>query len=618
MKYLAIFLLLVLALPVAFGAQSSASSLSWPAPTDFGSNFDNFPSGTVSPFPWTYTQGASTGVTAGTTNSQSRSSPYSYELSTSTITASPGPKIQAVFNATESVINVTVYMDLTSSINTETTYGYVSVSTPAQSKQTSFSCNAATCLSTGWLKESVQLAAIPAQSVTVTLNFSVSGSNNLGQAYFDDFSIIGAAAYTSSQGGPAINLQLYNDSSAGPYWFDPSGYTGSYVQTQWTSASNNSNQWVHAPTSGLSVAGMNISNAAAGLTLNSANLVTVYLGGTGGYSRSLIPAKTGVTNMYLDNPLSVSSYNFQFNSPNGQLVDGDLIYLTLGGRTITSGYLDSSFAFPTYLTPGLYNIQLLNGSNTAQTIYTGSIAVSPQSSTSQTLYSITVSNMSSSFQNTAQQSVSIGESLSGTTLDVSFKDSTSTTSWVNATLSLKGINGNTVQGFNCISTYTKTGCTTQSTIGTATSSFAGIILNETTLLYVTFTFNQSGTLHTIGPYQVQGGSVFGNVQGPQNNCIFGFACTQLTNSFNSSSSVMLDILSIAIVLAVAEGFDGKHANFGVLVLALVTGTLLSAGWINLTALTMPAAAIAILAILAVLQLAQEKEKGAESLFVNAE
>ena len=612
MKYAAILLLVVLSLPVAFGTQASASSLTWPAPTDFASNFDNFPSGTQNPFPWTRTLGC--GLDGNTTALDFHSSPYSYtfDIPSTCSALSTAPEITATFNATESSVNASVWTACSNQANM-----YLEIKTPVGTGQAS-RAGGSDCVSAGgWAKITATVAASAGSTLTVILN-ATEGGAAATYAYFDDFSIIGAAAYTNSQGGPAVNLNLYNDSSAGPYLFDPSGYTGSYVLTQWTSASNNSNQWTNAPTSGLSVAGMNITNHAQGLTLTSASLVTLYLGGTSPYSRSLIPSKSGVTDMYLDNPSSVDSYSFQFNSPNGLLAKGDQVYISFSGRNITSGYLDSSFEFPTYLTPGLYDITLLNGSNTAQTIFTGSIAVSPANPPAQTVYAITVTNMSSSFQNTPQQDVSIAESLSGTTLSVSFKDSSNTTSWVNTTLSLKGPNGNTVEGFNCISTYTKTGCTAQSTIGTATSSFAGIVLNQTTLLFVTFTFNQSGTIHTIGPYQVQGGSVFGSVQGASNNCVFGFACTMLTNSFNSKSSAILSILSIAIVLAIAEGFDGKHANFGVLVLALVTGTLLSAGWIDLDALTMPAAAIAILAILAVLQLIQEKEKGAESLFLNAE
>ena len=355
----------------------SAQTLTWPAPTDFASNFDNFPSGTVNPFPWGYTAGcSSSGVVSSL---ESRSAPYSYVFSFSANCApSNAGYLTATFNATETNVNATVYVwgwynICTTSNNQAELY----VSSTAQTK---IDADSDVCSSTSpgaWIKLSVDVAAVPGQSVTVKLNASestyIASANTVP---FDDFSVIGAAAYTSSQGGPAINLQLYNDSSAVPYWFDPSGYTVSYVLTQWANAYNNSNQWTNAPTSGLSVAGMNITNHAAGLTLTSATLVTVYVGGSYPYTRTVIPSKSGTTDVYLDNPLSVNSYYFYIQSP-GITVAGDYFFIEQSGHNITSGYVDSAPSFSVWLTPGTYTIKLVNQTSPYNTVFTGEYILSP-------------------------------------------------------------------------------------------------------------------------------------------------------------------------------------------------------------------------------------------------
>lgn len=608
----------------------SAQTLAWPAPSDFGSNFDNFAAGVQNPFPWTFT-GTTSGCTGGCSNpsevgvvnnSQYRSAPNSYQIKQYVQTAigSSGPYtisgyVKANFNATEGISNVTIYWNNNIfGVNAATNCGtQLLVNSTIQTKQTSVVTLG--CTSSTFAKLSVIVATSPGSLVSVFLKTNMTASEGGGIFYigyytnFDDFSIVGAAAYTSSQGGPAINFRLLNTSSAGPYWFDPTGYTGSYVTTQWASAFNNSNNWANAPSSGLSVAAMNITNGA--LNLTTATLVTVNIGGSYPYYRTLIPAKSGITSMYLDNPLDVNSYYFTINSP-GFSVAGDYFFITQADHNVTSGYVDSAPSFSAWLSPGTYDIQIVDKSSPYNSVFSGSYILTPSSSTAQTQEQITILNQTVAYQATQYNGISVGLNLtSSTSLYSVFSDTTNAVTMANMTLYYENTSGTYAIEQACFSTSAHGSCTVEGSIGSVSHTFT-VQSNLTQQYYVIYTFVRSGT-YSIGPYLIFGGNS-GQVQGNGGvSCILGI-CVLLTTSFQNNNNIMLDIVSVFLIIALGSAFSPKFASFGTLIVVIITGLLMSIHWVNLSALGAPALALGTQGILAALAYMNEKEKEAANTY----
>lgn len=454
-----------------------------------------------------------------------------------------------------------------------------------------------------WAEISSTGAATVGSSYTVSLSCTVISATSANSCYFDDVVIYGAALKNSPTDFAIYDYAAFGGTANGLY--NIVGYSGAS-----SNGIGNAQTIVNYTHSIVQSIQANVSSPDLNLPFSKANtsLITVWVNSQ--YYRSVIPTANSIY-MVLDAPNLVNSYNFQFQNPSGILSSGDPVYFTIGDVPITSGYLDSSFSFPAWLRAGTYNIQITN--MTGHSLFTSSVTVAPSGSF-QTPYQIVVVNQTSTYQSTGQSSISVGEALSGTTLTVSFQDSTNTTSLVNTTLYQRtGSGGSVVLGGVCIATYVKTGCAEQTKIGIATSAYT-IQVNQTGAMYFIFAFNQSNKITTIGPYPVQSGSILGNTQGGANNCVYGCIGIMLGAGFNSSTAVILDLISITIVITIAAAFDGKYANFAVLVLAIVTGSLWAAGWINLTALGIPSAAMAIMAVLAVLGMGAEKEKQAETLF----
>jgi len=618
------------------------ASTAWPSPTDFGSNFDNYAVGIVSPFPFTFTgttTGCGTGCSAtsetGTVNNTIyQTPPYSYQnkLSLTGATLSTATSVigyeKATVNATSSFVNVTVYVafaNLESQHNTQNDapvcQGTLSGNDSIAKSSTSLSGNTASSASncgvqySNFTKMSIVFASTPGKLITVFLNATLYGFNQGGGTftgtesdfvYFDTFSIVGAAAYTSSQGGPAINLQLLNDSSSGPYWFDPSGYTGSFILSKNNTYSNTSAQWTNAPLSGLSVAAANIHN------IHEMNLITVSIGGSYPYSRTLIPPKSGTLNFFLDNPLNVNPYVFQIQSP-GLAVAGDYFFVTTAGHNITSGTVDSSPGFSAYLIPGFYGIRIEN--TTYSTIFTGTYSLTPSTTAQgvQTTEQILIANQTSTFVPSGNTGISISQSVSGTILTSAFKDSQSETTFVNMTLYIQNRTGLVLVGFDCFSTTSIGSCTVNATnIGVVKGTFS-IQTNLTQQYRLFYSYTRSSTSYQIGPYPLLGGALAKQQGNDGLGCILG-TCVLITASFASSNDILLDLISIGIVIATASAFSPRFAGIGTFIIILVTGVMLSANWINLSALGVPVGALAIQGVIAAFAFLDQKEKEVQNVY----
>ena len=352
--------------------------------------------------------------------------------------------------------------------------------------------------------------------------------------------------------------------------------------------------------------------------------ITVYVNSN--YYRSVIPDGTsttnGITTILMDAPNLVSSYLFQFNNPSQTLASSDRIYFYAGSQLITSGYLDAGLTFATWLRATTYQVEIFSPTGNIGTLtplFDSSISVSPSTTSSQTIESILVSSQSVKFIPTLQGNVSIALTLTGTnTLTSSYRDISNTTTIVNMTLYTKNVTG-TFSTTNCLdnSSIRPAGCTAFDLNSAATSTFSPIQFNNTGVYTVTFTIRQyyngvNQSIVNLGPYFISNGTI-GGTTGADNNAVLGFSAI-LLGSFNSTNDIILDIISLLIILSIAEGFSGKYANFGVLVVVIVTGVFLSKNWINLTALGVPSVVLVILGVMAVLQYTGDKEKEAENVY----
>jgi hypothetical protein len=463
-----------------------------------------------------------------------------------------------------------------------------------------------------WQKFTASYSATPGQLMGVTFECFPNHpyGNNQNFCLVDTVKVTGAILVNYP-----TNLQL-QDWANKPNLFDIYGLGGlpsanSKVSLSYTSAQPKTFSNITSPTLNLPYSQTNTS------------LITVSVGNY--YSRTIIPctsvncqgnsARWHNTTMYLDPPYAVNSYLFQFQDLTGKIVAGDVITIGIGGLNITTGYLDASRAFQTWLRTDTYSVQVRNVTNGA-ILFNSQLAVSPQNPGTQTLIQVEVSNATSTPINTDQSQVSVGINLiNPTTVQVSFNDGSGATTMVNATLFLQNITGNFNLGTLCASTSAHGSCVVVSSIGNVVlGSFILPNMNVTSGLYIMFTFINPtlGGIVVIGGYPVIGGSILPH-EGTTNNCIFG-ACYVLTASFNSTNDVILDFISIAILIFIACVFSARNASFGALLLSIITGIFYGANWISLNAIALPAGLITLFAALAVLSFVHAKEKEAANIY----
>lgn len=576
MKYKALIPLALLVLASFVQFLPSEAIGAWPAPTDFASNFDNFAVGTVNPFPWTYANGATAGSYGNITGSHYRSVPNSYQISLPATTSTPAPKISATFNATQTSVNATVYFETSTTQPSTGTLNACIVVGAAKTCSTSAS-------SGSFAKLSVLAGVTAGSTISVIINASTSViSSGSIIYYFDDFSIIGAAAYTSSQGGPAINFRLLNASSAGPYLFDPTGYAGSTLTVNFPQGTNSSSTWTNAPAGGLSVAAANITGYFGGThySFATATLITFWLGSQ--YSRTLIPSATGKTNMYIDNPASVLAYVVSVigpagNSPN-DFPSGSQIYIQQGGHNISSGYLDSSQKFSTYLVPGVYTVYLYDSSG-------GVVATNTQTASFPDVAgsTVTVNVFGAPIKYNAGivTTQAFGVAWASTTynsLSITYKDNSGTTSQVGIVIDKTNSSGT----YAVFTLYNSTSLTTSQKNFTISMPVNSINLsrNYSSQMYVIFysTSSYFGTNATVGKQNIPLATC--------SSCIFPQANINLPGDVLGLSTVFTfvtwtNIIALIILVMSASSFGFLSARFGFLVLALELDFFAAIGWLPL-------------------------------------
>ncbi len=593
MKKSALVLLIVLALSSFVPLLPVKAIGAWPSPTDFGSNFDNFAAGTVNPFPWTYTNGATSGSYGNVTNAASRSAPNSYQVYVPVTTSSPPPYFSAIFNATRPTANVTIYVSINGHPSSGTFKTCLKIASTAQ---TSSICEIPAAAST-WYKIS-QVAAVTAGStVTVSMNVSTSSASSPITWYFDDFSIIGAAAYTNSQGGPAYNFELYNSSSAcgtSACWFDPSGYTGSTLTVCYTSptcsgGSNVSTTWANAPTNGLSVAAAKLTN------IGSASLISVWIGSV--YERTLIPDGSNNLAMYIDNPSAVLAYSVSVIGPAGNSTAnfpaGSDIFIQQGGHNITSGYLGSAQNFLAYLVPGVYTVVLVDG--TSKNTQTVSFPDVTGSTVTVNVFGAPITYGSGIV--TTQAFGVVWASTAYDSLSLTYQDTGGTTTQVGIVIDKTNSSG-TYAVYKSYTTESPTKSPILFTIGMPVSS-PNLSRNYSTQMsvtvYATSTFGTNQTIGTQGiPVALCSSCFFPSVNLPtdvlQLSTIFTFLTWQ-------------NLLALLLVVVTAGSFGFVSAKFGFLVLGAEIDLLVAMQWMP------PSAIIASLPLFAVTAIMVAMGKG---------
>jgi hypothetical protein len=557
--------------------------------SDFLSNFDNYVVGTVNPFPWTYfangcgTSGLVNNTLAPNAQPWAHSPPNFYTIqingascdSGGGVGSSSAAYIKATFNATQSNVNATFYMTGT---YVDSTNAFLNINSSLQRSSVYCTNSAWNSNPLQYTKCSAVISARGGLPVTVQVNVS-SGAGNAGQfVALDDFSIVGAAAYTNSQGGPAYNLELYNTSSAGPYWFDPSTYTGSYITVQGNGIANDSRSWANAPAGGLDVAAIFYNSLA------STSLVTVHVGqGVGSYYRTLFAKASGTTAVYLDPPANVFAYTVEVIDVFTTLPNGTAIYISPSASSynLTSGYLDSSGTFPTYLQGGTYHVLVVSGS----TIFYNGLMTTPAGTTAgPTVVQIQITNSTHTVTNDIFTDIQTGVSATASSVTASFNDTGDHTTMANITFYNENVSGTFALGVVCYSTTSHGSCTVISPIGYVSTSFTiNAKLQGQFFIEYTFLSTKYAGTNTIGPYAVAGPGVFGPQPIPQNNYMLGIGAL-LSSSYISTYDVFLNAIGVLIVLGLAWQFGPGEAAFGTFVMALIAAVLAFAGFITLSSI----------------------------------
>lgn len=533
----------------------------WPAPTDFGSNFQNYTPGTTNPFPWTLTANGGTGQVVGGNGYGGTSALYDFTVTSS----GQKPAIEAQFNATSTSINVSGYTNciegdaagLSMTLKVNSSIGTASASHSSGSS----------CVGSNPDTYTVTILASPGKLVTVQWNVSNTVSSTLN-VYLSAFSIIGAAAYTNSQGGPAYNFELYNDSSAGPYWFDPSGYTGSSLSVAFASSSNVSTTWTNAPSSGLSVAAAYIKN------LDTAKLVTMWVGDQ--YSRTLIPnSHVNSLAMYLDNPSTVLSYKISVIGPAGNqpsdFPSGSEIFIQQNNHNITSGYLDSTQGFLAYLVPGIYTVELVNGSAT----YIGT-SVFPDIAGSTVQINVFGAQIKYASGVVTSQSFNLAWNTGYTQVVFTYVDNTSTSTQVGIVIHRYNSSG-TYSVYTLYHTLTPGGGAQVYTLDISATSVnlnKNISTQLSAIVYSTSpTFGTNVTVGTMGiPVAICTGCLFPTVNINLPTDVLGLSTVFTFITWQN-------LLALTLLIFTAAGFGAATSKFGFLALGLEIDLFTAIGWL---------------------------------------
>jgi hypothetical protein len=289
------------------------------------------------------------------------------------------------------------------------------------------------------------------------------------------------------------------------------------------------------------------------LPLSGASLVTIWVGSS--YLRTIIPASSGNTTLYLDPPSMVIPYTFQLEDLTGKFGQGTTIQILSGSTVITSGYIDANGEFSADLEPGSYTAEFTNGANSySQLVSLGSVS---------TVVTVPILKISIPASEGYVAAVGWSTGWAGNNLVTYYNDTTDTTTEIQYTLLQENSSGTfTIYA----STYVGTWGGFENSV-TSNASIANQLYVE---LIVT---NKFGT-NQLGPTAAATGSLF-----PQSP-LFPPDVAGL-DVVIPSQGVWAEVFSLIVITIFASIFGYRSSAFGFIAVTLLTAFFAAAGFLAL-------------------------------------
>ena len=341
---------------------------------DFSDGFDTYPTGTVSPGPWTMANDSgvcwTTANVFGETAAKSPPNVYFFNFSAACAGSAHYANMTETVNATSGVLNFSYYAEGSSASGGSGTFKvYIcpaAGSCPDADSATSF---VLTTIAATWTQYTFtnNIVVVPGASYRVRVSALVTSSLT------GSFGIVIDNTVTKG-GNPVIagaNLFLVDYPSQ--QWFNVSGYAGSTLRINYD-VTTNCASWHMIQASPNVCLLNNLQVPDLNVSLSGAILITVGVGGPIGYSRTIIPqpnllhtATSPKETMYLNDISSptpcpgICSYTLTVNDITGFYPTGTTEgFITQGNFTMTSALLDAQSAIAMTMVPGLYNLTLIS------------------------------------------------------------------------------------------------------------------------------------------------------------------------------------------------------------------------------------------------------------------
>lgn len=284
--------------------------------------------------------------------------------------------------------------------------------------------------------------------------------------------------------------------------------------------------------------------------LNNASLISVNVANK--YYRTIIPNDYGANYVFLNDPSNVVAYNIVLTDISGQFPIGSKIEVLYGNQIITSGYIDASDSFETYLTPGVYTLEIFG---TSGAVYIDPLQLGIVATTiSVDIYNMKLSNPTG-YSSTV--SYSAGWNTTGTGIVVAYDDTSNLTSSIQISLIQ---NNQTFQGV-IYSVNIQGPLGYIQTVIPADSMYVNINQSSTLLVQIT-AYSQQGSqiygplpLISYGQYQLPTQFFFPNILG--------------INLLLPAQMSMTYIIALIILIALAGLFGAVAAPLGTVVVTIV-------------------------------------------------
>lgn len=554
-------------------------------------NTGNFASSPGAFGPWTYTSGSTTCL-PGTLYSQqflsSASDPsspnvwaWSINEGASCFNQAFSTSISAQVNATQQAITLTFYLAFTGAAPV-TGSGQVDIlidgSTCGSSCQFLFNA-----LPSTWTKETVTFSGFtPGTSHVLQVTAATSAIGAASGNFLvglDSLFVNGANVVVSP-----YTLELID--AVTQQWFNITSFAGSSLSVQYASAFNCASYGMAQLGSDVCTLGGSTPNTQLNVPdinvgLSGATLVTVDVGGSVPYTRTLIPAPnflTGTTParqlLYLNKPvqgnffgyvLTVDDFTTHFPTSTTE------VFILQGNAVLTSGYLDPQGQFAFTLPPGQYTVTLEN------TPYSFTQALSLSSVSAAPKLIIETASQSIPIGPLQQFSYSVGWDCDTLGATASFTDSLGATTALWSTLYRSNSSG-TFAIFTNKQTLSPTlGTPITATYDFRNSSISQFKIANASEWLVGFnatlgsgSTNYPGTTTRFGPFAIASG-VAGcpSVGPPQAGASSSFnipAAVLGLSQVMSAPNAFEEILAAGVVMLTAAMFGARLAHVGMLVI----------------------------------------------------